>query len=84
MRDNLLVCDATAILYLGIAPTKILDWNNSVFEVFIQKQGTLQYSIEICPGHEGHTLKLYKTTANSNYNDIKIFGLTDNTSRVHF
>ena len=43
MRDNLLVCDATAILYLGIAPTKILDWNNSVFEVFIQKQGILQW-----------------------------------------
>ena len=90
MRDSLLVCDATAILYMGIAPTKIFDWNNSVFEVFIQKQGILQWPemcpphIEIYPGHEGHTLKLYKTTANANYNDIRIFGLTDNTSRVHF
>ena len=43
LRDNLLVCDATAILYMGIAPTKIFDWNNSVFEVFIQKQGILQW-----------------------------------------
>ena len=48
MRDSLLVCDATAILYMGIAPTKIFDWNNSVFEVFIQKQGLLQWP-EMCP-----------------------------------
>ena len=37
MRDNILVCDTQATLHLGIAAAQVLDWNNTVLKIYIQK-----------------------------------------------